>query len=101
MSEPISIQINGGSTEERSYVSDVIEGALVVSGFSEIQNKVLDNTEELSDDRNKTLLDYAINKNPDLFTQPIVIADDDEPVFDLEDEGTTSDESYPEEVPED
>lgn len=93
MNEPISIQINGGNNEERTYVSDVVEGALIIAGFSEVQNTIIDNTDELSDDRTKTLFDYAINKNPDLFAQPITISTDAEPAYGSVDENNDEEES--------
>lgn len=96
MSEPISIEINGGEPEERVYISDVIENALNTAGFNEIQNTVFEAVDEISSERTKTLFDYAINKNPDLFTQPIEItatqdeSPEDTPVID--DEVTISEE---------
>lgn len=88
MSDGINIIVDGGTSEERNYVSNVIESSLVNSGFK-VDNNIL-----ITDEDNQTLLDYAKKANPDLFNQVIEIntisTDEDESD---EEEGNDSQES--------
>jgi len=71
MSDSISINIDGGTTEERGYVSAVIEKSLTDNGFTSVQNTVVPG--ESTDETFTTLLDYATKANPELFNQSISI----------------------------
>ncbi len=67
MSDGINIIVDGGTSEERNYVSNVIESSLVTAGFK------VDNNLVITDEDTQTLLDYAKKANPDLFNQVIEI----------------------------
>lgn len=88
MSDGINIIVDGGSTEERNYVSNVIETSLQTAGFKAVNNIVI------TDEDTATLLDYAKRANPDLFEQTIEInlleteniEDDDEENIEVSDD---------------
>lgn len=71
MSSPIVIDVCGGKTEERHYISSVIENSLTKAGFVGVENNAV--AGEVNDTELVTLLDYARNANPDLFDSRIQI----------------------------
>ena len=71
MSTPIVIEVCGGKTEERQYISSVIENSLTQAGFNGVENNIV--AGEVNDTEVASLLDYARNVNPDLFDTRIDI----------------------------
>lgn len=88
MITPINITIDGGTQPERDVISWTIEGGLTAMGFV-VENTAMPDSPD-SEDVEKTLLDYAVEANPNLFSRPITISqtteDEDIIVDEVEDE---------------